>query len=916
MSSRVLRVLAALVVLGALALSCFGSAAAAAPTGGLSSLAARGNALDFNAGAQSSAVKRKHHKKRKARCHRVRRKKGQKGHGRYRWVCKKKKPAGTPTGPAGPTGPGGGGSTPPPAEPEAPKCVVPGGRQLPPVPAGYELVDLIADNSFETSTAGFAASGGKSSVASTTTNPIECAKSLHVLNNEFDKVAFQRAYGYDQGPVADSVTARARLRIDAAAPAGRKLTVCAVVYFFEDSNQHTKCDTFSLNGSNVVEVFEKFNAEQKKLDRVFFQTSLVETGSVNFTLDDAHLFVVRKVGSEGDGGGEDKCKPAQEPAPKGPPNVNSPCDETDPPPATSPYTPSPINLPASRPVISLDSYKQIAATNPIFEKFKAFVDGVIATGAHADEYSPADGVIMFARTGDAKYINDAIAREQKTVTAATAKIAAGQAPVIAKDHFLDVGAGIEALALTYDYGYGLLNQAQREEWATYAETVISNLWSQRTATWGNKPTGSGADTGWAINDPGDNYYYSFIKATQMWALASKSVPWIGFLQTYKFPQIEAYFADLPGGGSREGTGYGVSQRVLWEDERIWRTSTGEGLAPVRTHARESVLYWLHATVPTYQYFAPIGDLSRVSQPEIFDYHVDLMHEAAGAASGTPEASAALWWLQHNKHQEGTEVGEIPHFRNNLRQALVTTTGTAAQPTALTYRAAGAGQFFGRSSWAENATWFQLTAGPFDQSHAHEEQGGISLYRNTWLAVTSNIWSKSGLQGGGGGGNLADLGTGVNNVVRFDKVGKAIPQNQSTATSVSTVSSETLGNGTVKVHADLTPAYRTHKTEVASWTRDLEFHENDLKVHDVCQVGSGVTPVFQLHVPVQPVSEGAGKVKAGALKLTFAPAYQVKFTEMTSFNQTPEQEFRKGWRIELTNPGGCGFDVDLEALAAP
>ena len=41
------------------------------------------------------------------------------------------------------------------------------------------------------------------------------------------------------------------------------------------------------------------------------------------------------------------------------------------------------------------------------------------------------------------------------------------------------------------------------------------------------------------------HYYSFIKATQMWALATKSTPWIQFLQKYKFPQLESYFAAIP-----------------------------------------------------------------------------------------------------------------------------------------------------------------------------------------------------------------------------------------------------------------------------------------------------------------------------------------------------------------------------------
>jgi hypothetical protein len=339
---------------------------------------------------------------------------------------------------------------------------------------------------------------------------------------------------------------------------------------------------------------------------------------------------------------------------------------------------------------------------------------------------------------------------------------------------------------------------------------------------------------------------------------------------------------------------------------MWHSSTGELLPEVTKHARESIAYWINATVPTLDSFAPVGDQSRVSLPEIYDYQENLMHEAAAAASGLPAADNALWWIKENSLQD-----TLSHFEN-LRQALETANGTPTVPTALTYAATGVGQFFARSSWQKDATWFQLTAGPYDQSHAHEDQGAFTFYRNTWLSVTSNVWSHSGLQGGGGGGNLADLGTGVNNVVRFEKGGKVIGQNH----SVSTVSSETQPSGLVKVQANLTPAYSQHATDVKSWTRDFEFQNNKLHIQDACQVGTGVTPVFQINVPVKPVNEGGGQVKAGALKVTVPAAYGVSLVDMTSFNKEDAEEFGKGWRIDLTNPAGCTFDVDLEALAAP
>lgn len=945
MVSKLLRVLVAVAVLGV---------CVALPTAGVAASAS-------SSSARSGAAHRPHQKKRKSRCRKVRRRKGQKGRGRFVRVCPKphKSTGSTPPGPTGQETGSGGGTSPGTGGAGSGGGTETGGGgyesggggggggetggggggtgggptgKLPTIPAGDELVDLVHSNDFEEGLdEEFGVSGGSSSgsVAVSGSNPIEGAKSLQVKVNAFGRVGFYyEGYGFDQGPLVDTATTRLKLRVDAATGSASPLKLCTIVYVGQ--TPETACETVSVQDNSIVEPFITFDAKGEKIQRAYFQFELQNSGSVTLTVDDAHLFIVQKEGSDqtgsgggggggggSGGGGRNSCDLSKETAPDGPPKVGSPCDETELPDPGSPYQPTPVNLPASHPFISLDSYKQIASSNPIFTKFKNFVDGAVSHNEFGSEYSATYGVVMFARTGEPKYIEDAIKRVQKTVTAASAEIAQGNAPSIADDHYLDIGPDLEEVALTFDYGFSRLSEPQRAEWKAYGDKVLSNLWSPLTSTWGGNPLGTGDTTGWAINDPGDNYYYSFLEATEMWALATKSTPWIEFLQKYKFPQAESYFAELPGGGSREGTGYGVSQRRLWEDARMWKASTGENLSVIFTHARESAEYWLNATVPTLDYYAPIGDLSRSAIPGIFDYHVDLMHEAAAAAPGTPESNHALWWLQHNKHDtvelEGKfEVGDVPHFRSNLLQAMVTAAGTPTQPTALTYHAAGAGQFFGRSSWNENATWFQLTAGPYDQSHAHEDQGGFSLYRNTWLAVTSNIWSNSGLQGGGGGGFLSDLGVGVNNVVRFEKAGKAIDQNH----GVSTETSETKPDGTIKVDADLTHAYSAHAADVKSWKRTVELHENDFKVHDTCEVGSGVTPVFELNVPVKPVDEGGGRIKAGALKLTAPAGYGVKFVDMTTFAVPGHVEFDKGWRIDLTNPAGCAFDVDLEALAAP
>ncbi len=63
-------------------------------------------------------------------------------------------------------------------------------------------------------------------------------------------------------------------------------------------------------------------------------------------------------------------------------------------------------------------------------------------------------------------------------------------------------------------------------------------------------------------------------------------------------------------------------------------------------------------------------------------------------------------------------------------------------------------------------------------------------------------------------------------------------------------------------ADLSPAYWRQPDLVQSWTRNFEFLGTTLRVTDACRVAPGVRPVFQLHVPTQPVLLANGSIAAG------------------------------------------------------
>jgi hypothetical protein len=112
---------------------------------------------------------------------------------------------------------------------------------------------------------------------------------VHV--NAFGRVGLVHNYPFGSGPVGDSVTVATKIRIDAASP-GRVLQACAVAYFLLDPEPQESCRTLSVSGHAVQTVFVTQPAFDRQLDRAFFELELDDSGTVDATVDDAHLYVV------------------------------------------------------------------------------------------------------------------------------------------------------------------------------------------------------------------------------------------------------------------------------------------------------------------------------------------------------------------------------------------------------------------------------------------------------------------------------------------------------------------------------------------------------------------------------------------------------------------------------------------------
>lgn len=521
-----------------------------------------------------------------------------------------------------------------------------------------------------------------------------------------------------------------------------------------------------------------------------------------------------------------------------------------------------------------------------YARFRNWVDQAVA-GSPGYEFSANDAVVMYRLTNQSQYCTLARNMVESQVATAEAAMAANQNPEVARDSYLYAGAMIGDLALTYDWCSAFVSSAQRTRWTAYAERTISNIWNPSQAQWAGR---SAPWSGWGTNDPANNYYYSFLRATMYWALASNSSTWTTYLQTQKLPPLENYFAMLIGGGSEEGTGYGTSHHKLFELYRVWRDSTSVDLANANSHLTDTISYWLHATVPTLNRFAPYGDQSRNSNPEFFDYHRHLMLEARYMTNNAAARDLASWWINHNSVQQ---MSSGFNYRDDLLPAGTSSTLPNAP---LTYVASGIGHLFTRTSWEPSATWMTFSAGSYAQSHAHQDQGSFTLFSGDWLAVTENIWSHSGIQ----------QGTEVHNVVRFVRNGSTVRQREGTRSSMN-VTQLGPAPGEVHVTGDLSAAYQSG-AGVTSWQRSLDFSGSTLRVTDQFSVLSGTQAIFQVNTPVRPIISGQ-TATAGNLKIRVIEPLNATLTAVEW--RTIDSDFNSGWKLEVRGAStNTGFVVEL------
>jgi hypothetical protein len=375
-------------------------------------------------------------------------------------------------------------------------------------------------------------------------------------------------------------------------------------------------------------------------------------------------------------------------------------------------------------------------------RYEWFVDHVLPFG-YWDERA-WHHALAYVITGKRSHAHTAISYMDSIVADITSDEDRGQS------NFLNIAGNMRSTALVYDWCYDLLSVAQRRDYRAYMNQLMNELWNPF-----NNPTHLW--NGWAVDDPGNNFYYSFLLGTAYVALATygendypHSLPFDGttyndlmaFLQAKIEQQSMPMYLDTwgKGGSWHEGNNYGLlSKRLLFETFLILRDAGVKNYFEETAFPREAILYHLYSMQPGFEQVYPGGDIPRETLP--YDRH--LMLYGADALAGTVEAEYAQyfsnnielatpfdWWdfiqpydiLMYDPSRPERDFSELP----------------------LSYFAEGGDWMNSRSGWDADAVSVSFVCTNRIQQHQAQDQNAFLIYCGNLQATSGNLHSNWGI----------------------------------------------------------------------------------------------------------------------------------------------------------------------------
>lgn len=514
--------------------------------------------------------------------------------------------------------------------------------------------------------------------------------------------------------------------------------------------------------------------------------------------------------------------------------------------------------------------------------------------ANRDDADAITLIRAFRLSGVDFYRQRAVSIIDSQMTAAFNDMNAGREPDLAGDSYLYADADYITPAAEV-ISYGNVSDALKQKVAAVMRQTYFNIWNPQAASWGGV---SHPWSGWSIDNPYNNYHHHFLRLSVVIALALNDGPILNDVRNQRLPFVLQKMSQKTGGGSLEGSGYGYSYLILYDAYKYWKDSGQEDVATNNTEMANTILWWVHATLPGLNFFLPIGSQPRESIPKIYDYYRALVEEAQYLSGNTRSKSNAGWWLAHILLQHAQV------YRQNWIDDLYPYNISAPQPTELTFRAAEQGLVVGRTSWASNAVLMSTLMGVFDESHAHAEQGSFIYWcGGGWGSVSNNIFTHSGIWGESGDGSAVNTLRFYNAAGQNDRTNAAMRQRYGTTTVLNFT--QNAATGEFHITGDMTSLYSG--AGVSLWKRTIDFVNGVATITDTFATTGGTTAKFQLNVPGNATITGNVITTPNMKATVISPSNPtINIVNMTSI----DGDFQQGQRVDISG-GTLGYVVKLE-----
>lgn len=320
------------------------------------------------------------------------------------------------------------------------------------------------------------------------------------------------------------------------------------------------------------------------------------------------------------------------------------------------------------------------------------------------------------------------------------------------DSYYSFGELMRGAATVLNWCAAALTPEQRTEIAEYLERWTHELWFDNKGT------------GWALKDPANNYYHTFVEGTAFAAYALQaagrpSAPKLVELTRTKIEGPNATLAYLEkgarGGDWEEGSNYGLGSKChMYAAFAVIASMGGPNYFAKTPFANASILYAAYQIQPGRRVLAPMGDIAREPTLSTSPFDREYVQLATYWTDDPLTRGLGAWIL---KEVAPSFVMETARLRGLFyRDVLFPTPRVMTRPTGLPlhYRSPGTDWINARSGWDDSATSLTFNATSFvEQSHAHFDTGAFILYRNGWQAVDGAAHGHSGLNWESGAHNM-------------------------------------------------------------------------------------------------------------------------------------------------------------------